>query len=291
LNEPNATWWNANGGQEGARIDRPLQATLLQALRASLDARGLGEVELSAPDESSYDETVDSYNSYDDATRSLVQQINTHVYSGSKRTELRDLAARDGKRLWSSEVDGSGAPAPFDVFQHNHDDIAPGLDLANRITRDLRQMQSHAFVFWQAVESEQAQLDLNKNWGLLHGDFAGSSESYSLTKKYYVMMQYSRAIRPGQVMLDIDQPDAVVFYDTDAGRLSIVQQNPSDSERIEAYDLSAFAMLPGSARVTRTSSTENHDSLPDFTIVDGVLVANIAARSVTSFVMTGVAAP
>jgi O-glycosyl hydrolase len=288
LNEPNATWWTAMGAQEGCHFDRTLQAQLLRAIRARLDQKGLQAVRLAAPDESSLDETVDTYASYDAATKAVVYQINTHAYSGTRRADLRAAATRDGKKLWSSEIDGSGAPAPFDVFAHDHDDIAPGLDLANRITKDLKEMQVDAWVFWQAMESEQAQVMLNKNWGLLHGDFQNGTETWSVTKKYHVMMQYTRGIEPGGVMLEATHADAVAFVNATDRTLTIVQRNAAATGSVFGYDLTAFGAVGDVATVHRTSAQENHQRLADVAVVNERLVAQIPARSVTTFVVPGV---
>jgi O-glycosyl hydrolase len=291
LNEPIADWWQVNGAQEGCHFDRAQQATLLRQIRATLDQKGLSSVRLSAPDESSLDETVDSWASYDTATKAVVYQINTHAYSGSRRADLRAAATRDSKKFWSSEIDGSGAPAPFDVFPHNHTDIAPGLDLANRITKDLREMHVDAWVIWQAVESEQAQTSLNKNWGLIHADYEGTSESFSFTKKFYVMRQYTHHIRPGYVMVDVTQADAVAFVSASDARLVIVQRNAATTSSIYGYDLTRFTSVGTRAAVYRTSSSESYQRLADLPVTSQRLVASIAAQSVTTFVVDGISLP
>lgn len=293
LNEPNGTWWTEGNGQEGCHFDRPSQAKIIKELRASLDERGLSEVEVSAPDETSIDDTVASYKSYDATTKGIVKQINTHAYHGSQRAELRALATQDGKRLWSSEIDGSGAPAPFDEHLHGHDDMISGLDLAQRIVRDLRGMQIDAFVFWQSVESEQGQIDRKKNWGLLHARFEGSSEEYFVTKKYHVMRQYSAFIRPGDVMIGIDDQESVAFINAAEGKLVIVKRNASTMESKVNFDLTGFSRLQLSG-VRRTSggqgASENFEELELIPITQGQLVATIAPQSVTTFVFDCVVA-
>jgi O-glycosyl hydrolase len=286
FNEPASDFWRANGGQEGCGFDRPSQSQLIGILRSSLDAKGLTEVGIAASDETSIDMAVDSYNALTTTARGQIVQINTHAYSGSKRGELLALAKRDGKRLWSSEIDGSGAPAPFDVFPHNHADIAPALDLAQRISRDLKDLQPHAWVFWQAVESEQAQTSLNKNWGLLHTDFSGADQSHAVTKKYHAFAQYTRAIRPGYRQIDAGHADAVAFVG--AGNLVIVQRHASEDDAVFEYDLGSFATLGGAATVRRTSGSEDYAALPPVCVSDKKLVATIAARSITTFVIAGV---
>lgn len=287
FNEPASDWWKADGGQEGCGFDRPSQSQLIGLLRSSLDAKGLTSVGIAASDETGIDIAVDTYNALTATARGQIVQINTHAYSGSKRAELLALATRDDKRIWSSEIDGSGAPAPFDVFPHDHADIVPGLDLAQRITRDLKELRSHAWIFWQAVENEEAQISLNKNWGLLHTDFTGGDQSHVVTKKYHAFAQYTRAIRPGYQQLAAGHADAVAFFGD--GTLVIVQRNASESDATYEYDLSSFASVGGRASVHRTSANEDYAALPAVCIAEKTLVAEIAARSITTFVIAGVA--
>ena len=153
MNEPNATWWTSFGGREGCGFNRSVQDDIIRQVKSYLDAKGLS-TRIAAMDETSIDDTIDSYNSYDSTTKSYIYQVNTHVYSGSRCTELHNAAKGDGKLLWQSECDGSGANNPFDEWAHNHNDIVPGLDIAMRVTRDMREMQPDGWIFWQAVESE-----------------------------------------------------------------------------------------------------------------------------------------
>jgi O-glycosyl hydrolase len=287
MNEPNATWWSSFGGQEGCRFERSVQDDIIREVKAKLDAKGLG-TKIAAMDETGVDDTVDSYNSYDATTRSYIYQINTHVYSGSRRTELKNLAVRDGKKLWQSECDGSGASAPFDEYPHNHNDIVPGLDIAMRINRDMREMQPDGWIFWQAVESEQTQISLNKNWGLIHADFENRTEAYYLTKKYYTMEQYTKFIRPGYTMIDINNSDAVAFINDQDRKLVIVQRNATTSDVVYIYNLSGFTTVGSSAAVYRTSSSENFSRLSDISISSNQLRGTARGQSITTYVVSGI---
>ena len=286
MNEP-MIGWSINGGQEGCHIDVSLQDDLIREVKAKLDAKNLDGTTISAPDETSIDQTLSSWKSYDAATKACVSQINTHVYSGSKRAELRAAADADGKRLWDSECDGSGAPAPFDQWTHNHNDVVPALDISYRITRDMRDMKADAWIFWQAVESEQTQTSLNKNWGLLHADFNGG-QKYYLTKKYYGVEQYTKFIRPGFIMIDINNADAVAFMNTALERLVIVHRNSSDNNVDYTYDLSGFRTAGAAAEVYRTSGSENFARKTEIAISNKKFSAPANAKSITTYVIDGI---
>ncbi len=271
MNEP-MVGWASNGAQEGCHIDVSLHDDLIREVKTRLDAKGLTGTKISAADETSIDQALATWNAYDATTKSYVYQINTHVYGGSKRTELRAAANASNKKLWDSECDGSGAPGPFDQWTHNHDDIVPALDMANRITKDMREMKADAWICWQAVESEQAQTNLNKNWGLLHGDFNGG-QKYYITKKYYGVEQYTKFIRPGFKMIDINNSDAVAFMDLSKGKLVIVQRNASTGNIDYNYDLSGFKTVGTTAEVYRTSGSENFAKKADLSISNKALSA------------------
>jgi len=281
FNEPSGDWWKSGGGQEGCHFSRANQVRLIGVLHESLAEKQLG-TQIAAPDEYGYDITFESYKYYDADTRSSVSQINTHGYSGSKRSELRRLATEGGKRLWSSEIDGSGASSPFDAWPHNHDDIVPGLDIAQRIIRDFRGMSPEGWIFWQIVESEQAQISLDKNWGCIHADFTGG-ERYYLCKKYHAMKQFTKFIRPFSRMVDIEDENAIAFLSEKQNRLVIVQRNAASAAVSYEYDLSGFDSVGPAASVWRTSSTENAVQCDDISVYDGILSASAQPRSITTY--------
>jgi O-glycosyl hydrolase len=286
MNEPMGSW-SVNGSQEGCHFDRSLEPNVIREIKAKLDSKGLTGTKISAPDEYSIDNTVGSYSSYDSTIRSYIYQINTHIYSGSQRSQLRTLATNEGKKLWDSEADGSGAANPFDVWTHNHNDIVPALDIANRITKDMREMKPEGWIFWQAVESEQGQISLNKNWGMIHADFNGG-QNYYITKKYYGVEQYTKFIRPGNKMIDINQAEAVAFMDLSQGRLVIVQRNASTNSVTYDYNLYGFSAVGASAAVYRTSSSENFAQKSDIPITNKILSATANAQSITTYVIYGI---
>jgi O-glycosyl hydrolase len=281
MNEP-MIGWSVNGGQEGCHINVDLQDDLIREVRTKLDAKGLSEIKISAPDETSIDQTLASWNAYGPATKSLVYQVNTHVYGGSKRAELK--AAVGDRKMWDSECDGSGAAAPFDQWTHDHNDFVPGLDIANRAIQDLRDMKVQGWVFWQAVESEQAQTSLNKNWGLLHADFTGGNKYY-ITKKYYAVKQFSNFIRPFSKMIDINNNDAVAFLSPKQEKLIIVQRNASNSSVSYDYKLSNFKQIGPIASVWRSSATENCKKVTDVSIANGTMSTSSPPQSLTTYVI------
>ncbi|MBN1310243.1 MAG: discoidin domain-containing protein [Anaerolineae bacterium] len=285
LNEPNATWWCGPGVtiQEGAHIGRSQQSILVQRVGEKLASKGLTGTRVSAPDETSPGETSGSINAYSSTARGYVAQINTHTYGGNAtdKANLRSLADSLGKRLWMSEVDGT-------TGSHDHNAIAPSLWLAARVTEDINYLKPAAWVFWQVIEDEANQVSANKNWGLIHADMAGTSQSYVVTKKYYAMANYTRFIRPGYQIIAPGTSNTVTAYSPSAGRLVIVVYNDSSSSTSYTWDLTRFATVTGPVTPYRTSANENLARLSNITVSNRRFTATANANSITTYVVTGV---
>lgn len=282
MNEPE-NGWTSGAQQEGCSFSHENQVKLIREVKKKIDEKQLTTV-ISASDGNTYSSTTASYNFYDATIKSYISQVNTHGYFGGSRTDLQAAVARDGKRLWASEIDGSGADYPFDQWTHNHNDIVPGLDIANRVIRDLRDLKANGWVFWQIVESEQAQTTLNKNWGCIHADFNGGSK-YHITKKFHALRQFTSFIRPFSKMISIDNNDAVACISPEQDRLIIVQRNAGNSAVSYEYKVSDFEQVGSPVSVWRSSATENLKKIDDLAVVNGTLAASSPARSITTYVI------
>ncbi|NLG83421.1 MAG: hypothetical protein GX493_02175, partial [Firmicutes bacterium] len=238
FNEPISLWWTSSNNQEGCHFDRDKQNLLIKEVQSRLVAKNL-PTKISVPEEYSVNDTLDSFNFYDSTAKSYVYQINTHSYSGDKRTMLRNLAAEYDKRLWMSEA-GAG------VGSHDHEAIDSSLSLANLIRKDLKELQPTAWVYWQAVEDEDRAVEYNHNWGLIHATFS-SGENYYITKQYYAMGNYSKFIRPGYKIIGLDDSNniSLAAYDRASGTLVIVTTNDTTSDINITYDITEFSNVLG----------------------------------------------
>ena len=276
FNEPSSSWWKSTNRQEGCHFSRESQNALIPKLAAHLAARGLTGTTISAADEYSIDETVDTFNAYDGDALQFVSQINTHSYGGARRADLRGLAATLGKKLWMSEW-GTGAGP------HDHEAIAPALTLAQQIVRDMNVLRPEAWVYWQAVENEAA-----NNWGFIHADFTGANERYWPTKQYYGMAQFSTFVRPGFRIVGTDDVNTLAGYERASRRLVLVYVNGTDHDVETGFDLAAFGTTPGAAMVYRTSATENMARLPDLPMSHHDLAVKAAAQSISTYIFDGI---
>jgi O-glycosyl hydrolase len=268
FNEPNATWWTFGGGQEGCHFDRSTQNTVLPIVGAALANRGLSTT-LGGPDEYAIDGAFASVTSYDASTQAWLSQINTHGYSGSERTQLTNLANSSGRNLEMSEY-GDGD--------------ATGLTMSHQILSDMKDLRPTIWDYWQAMDGT----DGGGGWGMLTCPMRDETNTqYTVNEKYYVMANYSRFIRPGYQFLAIDDANSLAAYDASSGTLVIVTTNSGTSDNNITYDLSGFTST-GTVTPYRTSDSENLVQLPDIDASAGSFTAPARARSVTTYVVTGV---
>jgi O-glycosyl hydrolase len=269
LNEPNASWWKANGGQEGCHFSPSNQQTIIQAVGAALTAKGLTGTTVSASDENSIDDGYNNMKGYATATLAAMSQMNVHTYSGSDRSQLRSLATSKGKRLWQSE---SGP-----LNQTLNDDTDAAVFMAGRIITDLRDLQANAWVDWQVG-------DPSNTWGSV--TLNDSKQTFTPLKRFYMHAGFSRYIRPGATFVDIDDTDMVAAVSPDGTTLAIVVRNGSTSASAGyTFDLTALASVGTSVEAHRTSKSENLVSLTALPVSGWSFVATVPAYSITTFVV------
>ncbi|MFE3670223.1 glycoside hydrolase [Streptomyces goshikiensis] len=286
VNEPATGYWRAGGGQEGSHWEPSSQAAMIKALRTELDREGL-ETPIAAMDETDPDLFRANWDSYDGETRAALGQLNTHTYGTGGRTGVRDIAKGTRTPLWMSEVDlGGSLPQSFT-------DMRPALDLADRITDDLTQLEPRAWVMWQAVEDYENMTPAheNSNWGLIQADFTpvdAAHEPLRRNKKYWAMAQYSRFVRPGSRVITTDDPDTLAAVRPGGHGAVVVHTNSTGAYRTIDLDLSAFQSL-SHAPVQRytTDPAHNLQRGADVPVAGRRLTITVAPWSVTTLVVPG----
>lgn len=280
INEPNTNYWGFGGGQEGSHWDTGSQAKMINAARAKLDSKGLQSVAISAMDETSVDTFMTDWNSYDVATKANIGQMNTHTYSGSNRTAVRDAAKAAGKPLWMSEVDlGPGGIA------HNHGDFEPALALAERIMTDITWLEPKAWVLWQAIESEKNMQKENMNWGLLHADF--DTQDWYYGKKYYAMAQFSKFIPQGSRFIADNNDNTLAAYNPTDHKIYIVYKNENTTSQDISLNMSQFDAITGTATPYVSSATQNVEQQANVPIMNKTLNTTVGPKSITTYVIDG----
>ncbi|WP_299090277.1 glycoside hydrolase [uncultured Metabacillus sp.] len=288
VNEPNTGYWRAKGRQEGSNWSPASQAKIINEVKKQLAEKGLGTV-VSAMDETNPQKFRQNWEQYDSTTRNNIGQLNVHTYGPTQQIGARDIAKGSGKKLWMSEVDLSAGGG------QNHEDIIPGLSLSQRITTDIQQLESEAWVLWQAIEDEvnMSPEHENGNWGLIQVDFAPANfddvEIYK-NKKYYAMGNYSKFIRPGYQVINSTNSSTLAAINKDDDSVVVVYTNSTTEEKSINFDLSGFETITASAKATPyvTSKTDNLAQKSDVMISDKKLSAVVQPQSITTFVISGV---
>ncbi|WP_422657727.1 S-layer homology domain-containing protein [Paenibacillus sp. EC2-1] len=282
INEPNTNYWGAGGRQEGSHWAPWQQSWIIWEASEALKRKGLrDDVRISGMEESIIDTFLTNWNEYTDDTKNAIDQMNVHAYGGNKRYEVGQLAKKENKKLWMSEVDlGPGGIA------HDHDNIEPALALADQIMVDIKWFEPQAWVLWQAIESEanmQADKE-NMNWGLIHADF--NKEEWSYTKKYYAMAQFSKFIPQGSHFFENndDKGRTLTAYNPEKDEVIVVYRNTEDHAQSLEFDVSKFSKVGNEVDVYTTSADKNLE-LSHTTVENNKLSAEVEAKSITTFVI------
>jgi hypothetical protein len=149
--------------------------------------------------------------------------------------------------------------------------------MADSIRTDLRDLGAEVWVLWQP------------DWNVIAFDPQGGAPR--LMKQFYTLAQYTRFIRPGfQIISAGGAYNTLAAYSAKSKRLVLVSTNWEKVAPID-LDLSAFGPLPPSASVYRTTAAEAVN-LQQGSIAlssEGLLVDQLPERSVTTYVIDGVA--
>ncbi|WP_234122055.1 Ig-like domain-containing protein [Clostridium hydrogenum] len=281
MNEPSTNYWKKDGNQEGCDFDSPAEKdTIFKDLSKDLTDKGLN-TKLSGFDETSIDVSLQTIKSASKDTISAISQFNTHDYSGSSRTQLRDLAASLGKPLYMDEICTSVGPCDPNY-------IDSGLAISDYIFKDLRDMKVSGWDIWQSVDDEAGNENNNLNYGLIRAYWSGdNAEKYYITKQYYALAQFSKFIRPGYKIIDANNPDVVAAIDPTSQKLVLVTRNNSTSDKPLNFDLSKFDTSQATIKAYRTSSKESLADISNGVAVkNGALADTLPAKSIATYVIS-----
>ena len=193
-------------------------------------------MQVAGSDENTYTEALSTWQGLGDAAREKVDLVDVHgyEYTNGRRDLLYEAVHHDGKRLWNSEY-GEGD--------------ASGMSLAQNLNLDFQYLHPTAWVYWQVLDGA--------GWGLIEA----SNEDGTVGlphPKYYVLLQYSRHIRPGMLIIDGGDANTVSAYDKQRGVLVIVTTNYGNAQWI-TYDLSKFSDVAGPVTRWKTLAGDSGD--------------------------------
>ncbi|MEL7978016.1 RICIN domain-containing protein [Isoptericola sp. F-RaC21] len=303
FNEPNTDYWgtqlgadgNPTGGrQEGAHVGPERQQQVIPALAEALDGASTDAV-ISAMDETNPGRFATNWNSYPDAVRDQVSQLNVHTYGTGQRTTVRDIAKGEDKPLWMSEVGGSWSSTGQDF-----ESMESGLGSAHQIVDDLRELEPSAWVFWQPVEDYDnmapgGESPEGGNWGEIQLSFSCTADDtletcpiYTNTK-YWVTQNFTHYIAPGDRLVGVDDADSTAAVSAAGDAATVVHVNDTAAAREVTLDLSGFADTAGATVTPVTTSTDGYLVEGDpVAVEDAAATLTVPAESVTTFVVAGV---
>ncbi len=271
MNEPFSNWWKAMGGQEGCAFSQQNQQLLIKEVYKSLEKnKMLGYCSISAMDANGIDQCLKGIQGYEKAGDiiPLIKQVNAHSYADTNRVELGRLARKLGLRLWQSE---SG---PLDVNISGFDNY---LFMAQRIVTDIRELQPEVWCDWQLASQGLG----DGRWGLLSYDPV--KKIYQREKSYYIRKQFSKFIQPGFNLINGCDHYSLSALSADNKQLVIVIVNEETSAKDVSIDLSKFLKTGKSARLYRTSVSEDCKQLAEeLPVVNKKSIYIAPAQSVTT---------
>lgn len=274
MNEPFSDWWTVNGQQEGCAFSQANQQNLINAVYDQLNSKNmLSYCNITAMDANGIDEALNGLNGYvSSGVISKVNDISTHSYAGTQRTQLYTAASAQGKEIWQTE---SG---PLWVSQTGIDNY---LVMASRIIDDMKNMKAVVWTDWQAISTDD-------RWGLWTYNI--TNQTYTKVKPYYIRKQFSKYLKPGYTVVYSNE-NTIAALNPDNNELVIVLVNAASSNVSYKVDLNLFGSTGTSASAYRTSSTENCVQLSNISLSNNIFSHTAKKKSVTTFVIPVTLAP
>ena len=302
FNEPSVTPWVGTARQEGMNVDEPARAAVIADLYRRLAAGPTAHaVGISGTDEATAPAAaseVAGYSLTDPDVRADLTRLTAHNYESAATNDdaFGGLGTRDNTPTWMSEW-GDGATAGGTA----PDQMSSAVQLSQRILKNENQIHPTAWVAWQAVDGPVDGGDITDLWGLVWANITPGAPravdcpyderdpdyptALCYPKRYWVMGNYSRYVRPGYRMLRSTDGNTFAAYDAGAHRLVLVVTNPNADTASRDLDLSRFASVGPSAQVHRTDGTHNLATMPAVATRGGTLPVTLPPKSVTTYVL------
>lgn len=279
FNEAVQSQWSSAGKQQAMNLGTAGQQAVVSDLQSDLAANGMtGYTGVSTADELGVSGSVSEYNALPAAEQAGLVQVNTHDYRAQDGSPLYQLGVRTGKPVSMSEWGANGESTQ----------IGSALDLSQHILTNEQQMHPQSWYFWQGVDGGANNGTSNDLWGLAYADISSSGNgTLTFPKRYYVMGNYSKFVRPGYRMVDNSDPNSFTAYDPSSQTAVIVATNPTTSAEQVDYDLSGFTTVGGAATPYQTDASENLAALSTVSLTGNHLSVSLPAQSVTTYVIPG----
>jgi hypothetical protein len=210
--------------------------------------------------------------------RSLASVVASHDYSGLEPPTVQrvsDFARQRDLSTWMTEWAGGACPTgscPDDPS------IGSAIQFASQISYDLNVGWVQAWFPLQGA----APTTHGAAAALVIRDYENSSQPYYLSKRYWILRQFTSVARPGAYRYDVEgapeELQAVAFRQ--GATTGLVVTNPLDAEQQVTI---ALGGREGAITVHRTSATEDFRRLPRRRYGGEPLHEVLPAESVTTF--------
>jgi len=166
----------------------------VKALRAELDKRGFGRLQIVAHESPNNDGVADEFLQSmkdDPAAWSALEGIATHSYNMSARNEEAALVAGTGKEFWITEAGGGGPEGPNDARQ--------AASMAARYLNDMNHRVTRWLWFLGAVDVGQWPVSADNSQRLIEFRADRPADWYLPFLPYYYLRQLSDTFDVGTV--------------------------------------------------------------------------------------------
>jgi len=311
MNEPDNSFGGC--GQEGMQVPVAQRAVVVEALGRELAAHAPYAKVIA-------DETTADAILADEAPKWLavpgaahaVAAIAHHTYdfpNDALRRLIPPIAKRFSAPTWMTEIccyKGSGGVASS--FGPGYDPtMTQGLWLADQIDADLTVAGDSAWYWWTALSpvlgcdpkaDPQCPTSVNRrgfNDGLLYYDQRGPADgvtSIFTTKRFFVLGQFSRYVRPGAVRHDVSTSaaDVHVMAFSHGEQWTVVTWNESTSQERFGIELPGPADVATDAVMTNASASLAAAALPHRTNT-GVWVVHLDPSTIATYTFGPAVAP
>jgi len=309
MNEPDDSF--SSCGQEGMEVPASERAGVIDAVGSALKSAGV-PAKVIADESSKTTQLLPEAPTWlaDASAPTYLAAIAHHTYDNPSDPTLEQVGGLgdvNGKPVWASEIccqvsGGGGYGAQYDPT------IAGGLTLANYIYTDFSYADDSAFQWWTALSSalgcdpatsSTCATSVNSNstgWndGLIYYDpsyATDGNQSLYITKRFYVLGQYSKYVRPGAVRYGVSgSPSGLqTMAFRQNGQWTVVATNTNTSATTLSLNLDSGTLT--SAGAYQTDASENMASIAAPAISSSTISASLPAQSVTTYVLSSSGSP
>lgn len=295
FNEPDNDFGSC--GQEGMKVTVDQRDDIVRALGAEQRARKQ-KTSIIADESSQTTQFVSELPQWisQPGTQQYVSALAHHTYNNPNDGQLANVHETSrtvGQKSWATEICcfGKGSTGWNQEYDPSIDNA---LLMSRIIYKDFASAHDSAFQWWVALASgygsdPYTRNDTGWNDGLVYYDpdyATNGNQSLYFTKRYYALGQYSKFVRPGSVAHNVTgAPDGVEVstYDRN-GTWVVVVNNHNATDTPLSLHFNSKAPVRATQAV-RTSATEDWAKVDKPSVSGGTVSANLAARSVTTYVL------